>query len=97
MDGNAKPDHQQQQQAPQSRGGGGSVEEIWEEIYEAVQKGQSIPADTLRHMPPAEIENLRSNGDAIIDNKIMDMQREKAERAAQEWYEYDHDRMGREG
>ena len=95
LDGNARPDHQQQQQAPQGRGGG-DAEQLWEEIYEAVQKGQSIQADTLRHMPAAELENLRSNGDAVIAAKIMDMQREKADRAAQEWHEYDHDRMGRE-
>jgi hypothetical protein len=96
LGGNAKPDHQQQQQAPQTGGGGGDVEQVWEEIYEAVQKGQSIQADTLRNMPPAELENLRSNGDAIVNNKIMEMRIEKEQEVAQSWAEYDHERMGRE-
>jgi hypothetical protein len=92
----APPSSDQQQQAPRSRSGGADIEKIWEEIYEAVQKGQSIPADSIRNMPPPELENLRSNGDAIVNNKIMEMRIEKEQEVAQSWADYDHDRMGRE-
>ncbi|HEY5328267.1 MAG TPA: relaxase/mobilization nuclease domain-containing protein [Acidobacteriaceae bacterium] len=92
----SSPNHQQQQQAPQTGRGGGNAEQAWEEIYEAVQHGNSIPADSIRHLPPSELENLRRNGDAYIDNKITDIRREKEQEVARSWEDYDHERMGRE-
>ena len=92
----SSPDHQQQQHAPQTGRGGDSPADPWEEIYEAVTAGRNIPADSIRHLPPADLENLRSHGDAAINEKITDMEREKAQEAAQSWAEYEHERMGRE-
>ena|SRR5271165_1355733 len=83
----------QQQQAPQT-GGGADHPDHWEEIFEATQKGRSLSEDFVRHLPPAELENLHRLGDAGINNKIMDMQIAKAREEARSWDDYE--RGGRE-
>ena len=76
-----------QQHAPQG-GRGASGDDAWEEIYEAVKHGRDIPADSIRHLPPSDLQNLRSHGDAVINDKIMMMEREKRRDLEHSWEEH---------
>ncbi|OYV36433.1 MAG: hypothetical protein B7Z80_15530 [Rhodospirillales bacterium 20-64-7] len=67
-------------------------EQAWEEIYQAVQQGRALPADAVRHLPPSDLENLRRHGDAHINDKILDMEREKERDETRGW----EDHLGRE-
>lgn len=95
-DASPAPGHQQdgQQHAPQ--GGGGNAYEAMQEIYERSQRGEDLSAESIRNLPAAHWENLRSHGDAYMHSLIREFEMEKEREAAQSWAEYDHDRMGRE-
>lgn len=86
----SSPDHQQQQQAPQT-GRGDSSDDAWEEIYAARQQARNIPEDSIRHLSPADLENLRRHGDAHVNHKLMDMERQKAKEETLSW----EDHLGR--
>jgi hypothetical protein len=94
--GDASPAPDQQQHAPQTGRGGGDAYDALEEIYERSQRGEDLSAESIRNLPAAHWENLRSHGDAYMHSLIREFEREKEQEAAQSWAEYDHERMGRE-
>lgn len=49
-----------------------------DDIYESLQAGRNINAQSIRDLPPAHIDNLRKHGDAYILDMILDLERERA-------------------
>ena len=73
---------------------GGNDYEAMEDIAEQHARGQALPAEAIRHLSPAHLENLRHHGDAYMHNLIRDFEREKEQEVARSWDEYE--RGGRE-
>ena len=80
------------------QGGHTDVLEAMEEISERLKCGDALNASDIRSLPPETLMNIHAYGDDYVRAMVRDFEIEKEHEVAENWAEYDHERlsMGRE-